>query len=154
MVGRRPQRAAYTSAYFALSSARSYPSSSRVVRLSNASPVFLWVFPFVWLPGGDTQCPSVVSYPAGVPYPGLLLSSDLFNHVCDLCFSLTWMFVFLSRYVMFKILSIFVCAAASLFFAWVVSVCVSVSFFTQPHRLDRMRCWFQNWATLMYIQHI
>ena len=42
-------------------------------------------FPFVGFPGGDTQCPSVISYPAGVPCPGPLPSSDLFNHVCDLC---------------------------------------------------------------------
>ena len=45
-----------------------------------------------------------------------------------LVFSLTHMFVFLSRYVMLNILlSICVCAAASLFFAWVVSDHVSVS---------------------------
>ena len=31
------------------------------------------------------QCPSVISYPADVPCPGPLPSSDLFNHVCDLC---------------------------------------------------------------------
>ena len=36
-------------------------------------------------PGGDTQCPSVISYPADVPCPVLLPSSDLFNHVSDLC---------------------------------------------------------------------
>ena len=35
-------------------------------------------------PGGDTQCPSVISYPAYVPCPGPLPSYDLFNHVCDL----------------------------------------------------------------------
>ena len=33
---------------------------------------------------GDTQCPSVISYPADVPCPGPLPSSDLFNHVWDL----------------------------------------------------------------------
>ena len=43
-----------------------------------------------------------------------------------LVFSLTQIFVFLSRYVMFNILlSIFVSAAARLFFAWVVSEHVS-----------------------------
>ena len=31
------------------------------------------------------QCPSVISYPADVPCPGSLPSSDLFNHVCDVC---------------------------------------------------------------------
>ena len=39
----------------------------------------------VGFPGCDTQCPSVISYPADVPCPGSLPSSDLFNHVCDLC---------------------------------------------------------------------
>ena len=46
-----------------------------------------------------------------------------------LVFSLTYMFLFLSWYVMFKIrLSIFVCAAASLFFACVVSANVSACY--------------------------
>ena len=46
-----------------------------------------------------------------------------------LVFSLTEMFIFLSRYVMFNILiSIFVCAAASLVFAWVVSAHVSAPY--------------------------
>ena len=46
-----------------------------------------------------------------------------------LVFSLTQMFVFLSRYVMFNLLrSIFVCVAASLFFAWVVIVHVSMPY--------------------------
>ena len=30
------------------------------------------------------QCPSVIWYPADVPCPGPLPSSDLFNHVYDL----------------------------------------------------------------------
>ena len=38
--------------------------------------------PFVGFPGGDT---SVISYPVDVPCPGPILSSDLFNHACDLC---------------------------------------------------------------------
>ena len=42
-------------------------------------------FPFVGFPGSDMQCPSVISYPADVPCPGPLPSSDLFNHVCNLC---------------------------------------------------------------------
>ena len=44
-------------------------------------------------------------------------------------FSFTHMFVFLYRYVMFNILlSIFVCAATSLFFAWMVSAHVSAPY--------------------------
>ena len=88
------------------------PFSSRLVRPSTV----------VGFPGGDTQCPSVVSvvsYFADVPclYP-VPFFSNLINHVCSACLPLTQMFDFLSRYVMFNILlSIFVCAAASLFFA-------------------------------------
>ena len=44
-------------------------------------------------------------------------------------FSLAQMFVFLSRYVMFNIfIPIFVCAAGSVFFAWVVSAHVSAPY--------------------------
>ena len=42
-------------------------------------------FPFERFPGGDKHCPSIISYPADVPCPGPLPSSDLSNHVCDLC---------------------------------------------------------------------
>ena len=67
-----------------------------------------------------------------MPCPGPLPFSDLSNHVCDLGFSLTQVFVFLSRYVMFNILlSICVCAANSLFFAWVVSTHVAILFLLQ-----------------------
>ena len=58
---------------------------------------------------------SVISYPAYVPCPGALPYSDLFNHVCDLC-------------VLNILISIFVCAAASLFCAWVVSAHVSAPY--------------------------
>ena len=58
------------------------------------------------------QCSSVISYPA---LPSVTL-----------VFSLTQMFAFLSRYVIFNtLLSIFVCAAASLFCISVVSAHVS-----------------------------
>ena len=69
------------------------------------------------------QCPSVILYSADMSCPGPLPSSDLFNHVCDFClFSFPDLcFSDGSQYVMFNILlSIFVCAAASLFFGWVV----------------------------------
>ena len=65
-------KAASTPAYLVLTSARWHPSSSRLVRLSTVSPTFLLVFSFVGFPGGDTQCPLVVSYPADVPWPGLV----------------------------------------------------------------------------------
>ena len=73
------------------------------------------------------QCPSVISYSADVPCPGPLRSYDLFNHVS--VFALIQMFVVPSWYMMFNILlSIFVCVAASLFFAWMVSAHVSVPY--------------------------
>ena len=69
-------------------SARWYPSrqqsfSSSLQRLAGLA--LGHSFPFTGCPGGDTQCPSVISYPADVPCPGSLPSSDLFNHVYDLC---------------------------------------------------------------------
>ena len=74
-------------------------------------------------------CPSVISYSTDVPCPGSLPSSDLFNHAYDLGLFSYPDVLLLSRYVMFNIfLSIFVCAAASLFFAWVVSAHVSAPY--------------------------
>ena len=67
------------------------------------------------------QCSSVIPYPANVPCPGPLPSSDLFNHMCD--FGL-----FSFPHVSFSVhVCPFpsVCAAASLFFAWVASAHVS-----------------------------
>ena len=62
------------------------PSSSRVFRLANVSPVFLYVFSFCRMSRGcDTQCPSVISYPVDVRCPDPLPASDVFNRVRDLC---------------------------------------------------------------------
>ena len=85
MVWRRPQHAASSSAYLALFSVRWYPSSSRLVHSPTSRPSSSRSFPFVGFPGGDTQCPSIISYHADVPCPGPLPSYNLFNHVCDLC---------------------------------------------------------------------
>ncbi|KAK2163882.1 hypothetical protein NP493_1445g00091 [Ridgeia piscesae] len=53
---------------------------SPTARRSSSRP-----FPFVGFPGGgDTQRPSVISYPADVPCRIPIPSSDLFNHVCYL----------------------------------------------------------------------
>ena len=82
--------------------------------------------PFIGFPSGDTPCPSVTSYPADALCLGPLPSSDL----CDLCFFSYPDVCVMSRYVMINILlSIFVCAAASLCFAWLVSVHVSTPHF-------------------------
>ena len=67
----------------------------------------------------------LLTYPAQVHFRLLTCSITSVTFV----FSLTQVFVFLSRYVMFHILlSIFVCAAASLFFAGVVSAHVSAPY--------------------------
>ena len=92
MAGRRPQHAASSSAYLALSSVRWYPPvvvqfvSPTSRRSSSGS------FPFVGFPGGDAQCPSVISYPADVPCPlwpwSFLLPRCLF--ICPGVWSLTY----------------------------------------------------------------
>ena len=119
---------ASTYAYLVLSPARWYPSSSRVVRLSNVFLVFHWVFSFRY--GFQVVIRSVhrlsrilLTCPAQVNFRLRTCAITSVTFV----FSLTQKFVFLSRYVMFNIpLSNCVCAAASLFFAWVVSAHVSV----------------------------
>ena len=58
---------------------------------------------------------------------------------------LTQMFVFLSRYVMFNIfLSILVCVAASLFFAWVVRANVSAPHVIAGSMHELMTCLFKH----------
>ena len=84
-------------------------------------------FPFVGFPCGDTQCPLVISYPADMPCPGPLPTCSI--TFVTFVFSLNQVFVFLPRYVKLNILlSICVCAAASLFFASVVSAHVSAPY--------------------------
>ena len=105
------------------------PESTRAVVVYVVSPpssrASSRYFLFIGFSCGDTQCPSDISHPVDLPCPGPRPSSHLFNHVCDLCL-FSYSCVFLSRYVIFNILlSIFVCAAASLFFAWVVNAHVS-----------------------------
>ena len=130
MVGQRLQHAASTSAYLALSCARWYPSSSsHLVHMSTVSPDFFYIFLFPswgfqmvicdvhWLPGILLICPAQVNYS--------LLTYSITS--VTFVFSLSQMFVFLSWYVTFNILLyIFVCAAGSLVFAWVVSAHVYV----------------------------
>ena len=89
------------------------------------------------------QCPSVISYPAEVPSKCPLPSSDLFNQVCDFC--LCQKFVFLSWRVTFSILlSIYVSAAASLFFAWMVSAHVSAPYAIAGSTHELQTCSFKH----------
>ena len=67
----------------------------------------------------------LLTCPAQVRFPLLICSVTSVTFV----FYLIQIFVYLSRYVMFNILLfIFVCAAATLFFAWLVSARVSVPY--------------------------
>ena len=72
-------------------------------------------------------------------------------------FSLTQMFGFLSRYVIFNVvLSIFVCAAASLLFAWVLSWCCPfyqcvASFVSQFE--PKLRACMRKWLVESCINH-
>ena len=115
VVGRKPQHIISKSAILHL--CQMVPSSSRLGSLSIVSSRR---FSFVGLLVGDTHRPSVISYPADVPCSRPLLTCSITSVI--FVFSLTQMFVFLPRYMMFnKRLSIVVCPAASLLFTRVVS---------------------------------
>ena len=74
-------------------------------------------------PSGDTRGPSVVFEAVDMPCPGPFHFSHSVDYIYEFCPPLTQMLVFLSLYVMLSILlSILVCAAASLFCACLVSV--------------------------------
>ena len=86
-------------------------------------------FLVIWSPTGDTRGPSVVFEAVDMPCPGPFHFSYSVDYIDDFVLSLTQMLVFLSLYVMLSILlSIFVCAAASLFCACLVSVHVSAPY--------------------------
>ena len=94
------------------------------------SPPLGWsplsAFPVIWSPSGDTRGPFVVFEVVDMPCPGSF--HFLTGYIISITFvlSLTHMFVLLSLYVMLSILlSILVCAAASLLCACLVSVQVS-----------------------------
>ena len=62
-------------------------------------------------------------YSTILPRPCPLSSTDLFDHVYDLCLLSCCHVWFVCRHVMFRIfLFVFAFATASLFFAWMVSV--------------------------------
>ena len=76
--------------------------------------------------GGDTQCPSVISYPVDVPCPGPLLSCSIMS--VTFVFSYPVVCFSVPIYDVYILLSIFVCVAASLFFAWVLGAHVSAPY--------------------------
>ena len=102
-------------------------------------------FLVIWSPTGDTRGPSVVFEAVDMPCPGPF-------HFISMTFvlSLTQMLVFLSLYVMLSILlSIFVCAAASLFCACLVSVHVSAPYVIAGSTQELYTCLFRQMARLL-----
>ena len=105
--------------------ARWYPSSSCQVRLQRLTGLFLSQGFQLVTHSVHRLSRVLLTCPAQVHFR--LLTCSITS--VTLVFSLTQMFVFLSWYVMFNIvLSIFVCAAASLFFVRVVSAHVSAPY--------------------------
>ena len=124
MVRPRPQLPVSTYACLALCSARWCPSSTRLVvspsyrrRSSSRS------FPFVGFPGGDTRCPSLILY---CSWRHLCRSTSVFWLVQSRLWPLSFLLPrclffcpvmwFLTSFFYF----IFVCAAVTMFFAWLL----------------------------------
>ena len=127
------------------------------------APVFVQVFspPLGWSPLSSflviwstsdvTGGPSVVIEAVDMPCPGpfhffitVLITSVTF------VLSLTQMLVFLSLHVMLSILlSILVCAAASLFCAWLVSVQVPAPYVIAGSTQELYTCLFRQMARLL-----
>ena len=103
-----------------------YLSRSSLHRLAG-SP--LSSFLVIWSPSGDTRGPSVVFEAIYIPAQDHFIFLTVLIISMTFVLSLTQMLVFLSLYVMLSILlSILVCAAASLFCACLVSVQVSAPY--------------------------
>ena len=89
-------------------------------------------FPVIWSPSGGTRGPSVVFEAVDMPCPGRpisVFSGTMYIISITFVLSLTQMLVLLSLYVMLSILlSILVCATASLFCACLRSVHVSAPY--------------------------
>ena len=129
MVERRPQHAASKLVGLVLSSACPLPDVCPGRLPPSGCSHYSLVFLFTWSPGGHTRGPSVVFEAVDLPNPGpfhfltLLIMSTF-------VLSLTQRLVLLpSLYVILNILlSMLVCATASLFCACLVSVQVSAPY--------------------------
>ena len=109
-------------------------------------------FLVIWSPAGDTRGPSVVFEAVDMPCPAQDHFIFLTVLIISMTFvlSLTQMLVFLSLYVMLSILlSIFVCAAASLFCACLVSVHVSAPYVIAGSTQELYTCLFRQMARLL-----
>ena len=110
-------------------------------------------FLVIWSPSGDARGPSVVFEAVDMPCPGpfhFSHSVDYIYEFCPLPNGLTQMLVLLSLYVMLSILlSILVCAAASLFCACLVSVQVSAPYVIAGSTQELYTCLFRQMARLL-----
>ena len=155
MVGRRPQHAVSKIPCLVLSSAISCRSSICPGRLSTAWLVSLVVFSFLlWSPSGDTRGPSVVFEAVDMPCPGPFHFLTVYIISMTFVLSLTHMLVLLSLYVTLNILlSILVCAAASLFCACLVSVQVSAPYVIDGSTQELYTCLFRQMASLQFAEN-
>ena len=128
-----------------------FPLAYRVAPV--VSPPLGWSplssFLVIWSPSGDTRGPSVVFGAVDMPSSGPFHLFTVLIISMTFVLSLTQMLVFLSLYVMLSILlSILVCASASLFCACLVSVQVSA-----PHVIagpqELYTCLFRQMARLL-----
>ena len=107
-------------------------------------------FLVIWSPSGDTRGPSVVFEGVDIPCPEPFHLSHSVDYIYDFVLSLTQMLVFLSLCVMLSLLlSILVCAAASLFCACVVSVQVSTPYATAGSTQELYTCFFRQIERLL-----
>ena len=103
-------------------------------------------FRAIWSPSGGTRGPSVVFEAVDMPFH----FSHSVDYIYDFVLSLTQMLVLLSLYVMLSILlSILVCAAASLFCACLVSVHVSAPYVTAGSTHELYTCLYRQMARLL-----
>ena len=109
-------------------------------------------FLVIWSPSGDARGPSVVFEVVNMRCPGPFHFSHSVDYIYMMSFvlSLTQMLVLLSLYVMLSILlSILVCAAASLFCACLVSVQVSAPYVIAGSTQELYTCLFRQMARLL-----
>ena len=146
-----PQHAVSKLPCLVLSSAIS--CRSRII-VQVVSPPLGWStlssFPVIWSPSGGTRGPSVVFEAVDMTCPGPFHCSHSVHYIYDFCPLLTQMLVLLSLHVLLGILlSILVCAAASLFCACLVSVPVSAPYVIAGSTQELYICLFRHMAGLI-----
>ena len=150
MVGRRPQHAVSKLPYLLLSSAISCRSSICLGRLSTAWLVSLVIFSCHGLQVVTREVQRSSLRRLICPAQDYFIFLTVLIISKSFVFSLTQMLVFLSLYVMLSILlSILVCAAASLFCACLVSVQVSAPYVIAGSTQELYTCLFRQMARLL-----